>query len=218
MSTIASHRKVALTIHTRRYEVAASIFDHVYDDPFIPHAVTAEEETMMGILSVSDEEGKDRYFVKPANHAVLRALQTMESCEDIDEYEMYTEAELTTAPDPTYENGIDTPATVTIAYDESVVTGMDNTTTTLTWRTDDPGLLTMLREGELSTAMTFRAHHRVTCVYETPYMPFDIAIHALTVDNRLLTDGILHLDYIIELRGAAGERCEMTVKLKDLCK
>ena len=46
-------------------------------------------------------------------------------------------------------------------------------------------------------------------------MPFSIGIHALTVDNRLDTEGILKLDYIIEIKGARAERCEMVMKVQE---
>ena len=51
--------------------------------------------------------------------------------------------------------------------------------------------------------------------YETPYMPFSIGVHALTVDNRLDTEGILKLDYIIEIKGGCAERCEMTMTIRE---
>ena len=73
----------------------------------------------------------------------------------------------------------------------------------------------MLRTGMVSTAMTFKAHHRSICTYETPYMPFSIGVHALTVDNRLDSEGVLKLDYIIEIKGARAERCEMTMIIKE---
>ena len=40
-------------------------------------------------------------------------------------------------------------------------------------------------------------------------MPFQIGIHALTVDNRLDTEGVLLLDYLIEIKGGVAERCTM---------
>ena len=102
-----------------------------------------------------------------------------------------------------------------IRYDETELTGMEGAHSTITYRTADPGLVTMIRTGMVSTALTFKAHHRAICTYDTPYMPFSIGIHALTVDNRLDTDGELKLDYIIEIRGARAERCEMVMKITE---
>ena len=105
--------------------------------------------------------------------------------------------------------------TVSVSYDETELTGMAGARSTVTYRTSDRGLVTMLRTGMVSTAMTFKAHHRAICTYDTPYMPFSIGIHALTVDNRLDTEGELRLDYIIEIRGARAERCEMVMKIRE---
>ena len=105
--------------------------------------------------------------------------------------------------------------TVTVSYEESDLTGMEGSTSTVTYRTDDRGLVTMIRSGAVRTAMTFRAHTRSICTYETPYMPFEIGVHALIVDNRLDTDGELRLDYIIEIRGGCAERCTMLMKIHD---
>ena len=103
----------------------------------------------------------------------------------------------------------------TVRYDETELTGMAGARSTVTYRTADRGLVSMIRSGPVSTAMTFKAHHRAICTYETPYMPFSIGIHALTVDNRLDTEGTLKLDYIIEIKGARAERCEMEMKIQE---
>jgi len=47
-------------------------------------------------------------------------------------------------------------------------------------------------------------------------MPFEICVYAREVDNRLLQDGILELDYIIELRGAQAERTKFTMEIRTL--
>ena len=107
------------------------------------------------------------------------------------------------------------PRRVELVYEEGELTGMAGARSTVTYRTADRGLVSMIRSGLVSTAMTFKAHHRAICTYETPYMPFSIGIHALTVDNRLDTEGVLKLDYIIEIRGARAERCEMTMKIQE---
>ena len=120
---------------------------------------------------------------------------------------------MTVTPDAGFT---ETPSyTIAVTYDETELTGMAGARSTVTYRTADRGLVSMIRSGPVSTAMTFKAHHRAICTYETPYMPFSIGIHALTVDNRLDTEGILKLDYIIEIKGARAERCEMTMKIQE---
>ena len=205
---------VRITMTSERYEVAASLFDSVFgdladvvgDQP--PTPVSSSEEMMMGIFA---DGSADDYFVKPADPAVLRAKKTGEPTEAIEQIDLITEGILTIVPDQGYTD--EPSSTVTISYDETELTGMEGARSTITYRTCEPGLVTMIRTGMVSTALTFKAHHHAICTYDTPYMPFSIGIHALIVDNRLDTDGELKLDYIIEIRGARAERCEMTMKI-----
>ena len=101
----------------------------------------------------------------------------------------------------------------TYSYDETEVTGMDGSTTSVTYMADRPELVTMLREGAVSTALVFEEGKRHHCVYQTPYMPFQICVHTLKVDNRLDTERTLFLDYIIEIRGARAERTKFSMEI-----
>ena len=203
---------VRISIFSERYEIAASLFESVYGEqladgdkaPGSLRATAPEEELMLGILP----DGENDYFVKPADPAVLRAQRSGEKNDAIEQLEFYTEGELDVVKCDGEQAG-----TVVLSYAESELTGMDGTISTVTFRTDDPGLVTMLRSGAVKTALTFRAHHRAICTYDTPYMPFQVGIHALIVDNRLLEDGELILDYIIEIKGGCAERCSMRVNI-----
>ncbi len=214
-------KHIRITMTSERYEVAASLFDSVFGDladqvggNVPPTPMTPAEELLMGIFSddLSDDSGNS-YFVKPADPAVTRAKATGEETDAIEKIDLITEGLMTVTPDGGFTE--EPSYTVAITYDETELTGMAGARSTVTYRTADRGLVTMLRTGMVSTAMTFKAHHRAICTYETPYMPFSIGIHALTVDNRLDTEGILKLDYIIEIRGARAERCEMTMKIQE---
>ena len=194
---------VRLRMVSQRYAVAASLFETVFrriagmsDMP--PMEAAPEDELMLGILDNPDSESG--YYVKPAPPDPEESAPAEGGA---DRLELYTEGHMTVEPSPTGAE------IVSIHYDESELTGMDGAHTTLLFHTDDAGLVSLMRSGAVTTAMTFRAHCRALCVYETPFMPFQVGIHCLTVDNRLLTDGILKLDYIIEIRGARAERCEM---------
>ena len=203
-------KHIRITMTSERYEVAASLFDSVYgdvaDQP--PRPVSSVEEMLMGIFT---DDLSDDYFVKPADPAVIRAKKTGEETDAIEKIDLITEGVLTVIPDGAYT---EKPSyTVSVTYDETELTGMAGARSTVTYRTCDRGLVSMVRSGMVSTALTFKAHHRAICTYDTPYMPFTIGIHALTVDNRLDTEGELRLDYIIEIRGARAERCEMTMKI-----
>ena len=207
------HIRISMT--SERYEVAASLFDSVFGDlaEQAPQPVSSAEEMLMGIFADDFSDSGSNYFVRPADPAVLRAKQTGEETEAIEKIDLITEGILTITPDGSFTE--EPSYTVSIGYDETELTGMEGARSTITYRTADRGLVTMLRTGMVSTAMTFKAHHRAICTYETPYMPFSIGIHALTVDNRLDTEGILKLDYIIEIKGARAERCEMEMKIQE---
>ena len=220
MEATLKHIRIIMT--SERYEVAASLFDSVFgdlaesvgDQPLQP--VSSAEEMIMGIFAddlSDDRSGEPSYYVKPADPAVLRAKKLGEENDAIEKIDLITEGILTITPDKGFTE--EPSYTVSIGYDETELTGMAGARSTITYRTADRGLVTMLRTGMVSTAMTFKAHHRAICTYDTPYMPFSIGIHALTVDNRLDTEGVLKLDYIIEIRGARAERCEMTMKIQE---
>ncbi len=200
---------VRLSIHTRRYEAAISLFDSFFDGdgPHAPTPATPDEERSLGIYPFG---GDGDFFVKPADPTLLRPLKDGKRAENIEEMDIITEARMSVLPDPTTPGA----ETVVILYEETEISGMEGTTSTITYRTDDPGLVTMLRSGTVKTALSFRAHHRTLCIYDTPYMPFSVGIHAITVDNRLLSDGLLILDYLIEIKGGVAERCTMTISMK----
>lgn len=219
MKKNTTERPVRIAILSERYEVAASLFESVYTDTLRDASMQSalrhlspEEEMLLGIFADEDDpDGEENFFVKPADPAVLNAMRTGSETDAIEKIEIYSEGVLTVTSDGSFS---ETPSqTVSISYDETELTGMEGATSTVTYRTADPGLVTMLRTGTVNTAMTFKAHHRAICTYDTPYMPLQVGIHALTVDNRLDTDGELTLDYIIEIRGARAERCTMTMKI-----
>jgi uncharacterized beta-barrel protein YwiB (DUF1934 family) len=100
-----------------------------------------------------------------------------------------------------------------IYYDESEVTGMEGASTSISFDLSDKGIVTMLREGSVSTALVFESGRRHHCLYKTPYMPFEVCVNTLSVDNRLEEDGTLFLDYLIEIRGAKAERTKFEMKI-----
>ena len=102
---------------------------------------------------------------------------------------------------------------VEIVYDEGELSGMEGSRTTISYAKNDPKTVSMIRTGAVSTVLVFERGVRHLCTYETPYMPFQIGVFSLSVDNRLESDGTIVLDYLIEIRGAQAERCKMTMKV-----
>ncbi|MBR0443427.1 MAG: DUF1934 domain-containing protein [Clostridia bacterium] len=108
-----------------------------------------------------------------------------------------------------------------LTYEETELTGMEGTQSQLSFRFAERGLVTMLRTGAVKTALVFEKGKRHLCVYQTPYMPFEVCVYTLKVDNRLMmggdrADGVLELDYIVEIHGARAERCRMRLEIKEM--
>ena len=209
---------VRIRLNAQRYEVSASLFDVMLKNAIDPRhtmgeddiqAASPEEEMLMGITE--DEDSESEAFVRPLSPETLRSLlsETKENTPDdgIDRMEILSEGYLLLSP---IQDGNQE---VTITYDETELTGMEGAHSTITFCTDEPDLVHLIRGGSVTTAMTFKPHHRAICVYQTPYMPFQVGIHCLGVVNTFAKDGIIQLDYIIEIKGAQAERCSMTVEV-----
>ncbi len=108
-------------------------------------------------------------------------------------------------------NGIkkDENGRIELLYDETELTGMEGSTTSISFSEAEPELITMVREGSVSTALVFEEGKRHHCVYKTPYMPFEVCVHTLKVVNKIETERSLYIDYIIEIRGAKAERTKL---------
>lgn len=102
---------------------------------------------------------------------------------------------------------------IEIVYAEDSSTGLDGSETAVSYAKNNSGVVTMIREGAVSTALVFEAGKRHHSVYRTPFMPFTVCVHTLTVSNRIESDGTLELDYIVEIRGAQAERTRFKLEL-----
>lgn len=116
--------------------------------------------------------------------------------------EMFSEGELYIMPDR-----------VIIAYDESELTGMEGSHTQVRFEKNAPELVTMMRSGSVNTILVFEEGKRHICTYQTPYMPFEICVFTKKVNNTLLENGVIDLDYIVEIRGAQAERTQFKIEI-----
>jgi uncharacterized beta-barrel protein YwiB (DUF1934 family) len=96
-----------------------------------------------------------------------------------------------------------------LSYTESADSDMAGSETQISFHRASPGTVTLLRSGDVRTALVFEQGVRHRCAYTTPFMPFEVGVHCLTVKNMLAEGGSLILDYIIEIRGGEAERCKM---------
>ena len=104
---------------------------------------------------------------------------------------------------------------ISISYDESEATGMEGSTTTVTFLKTDPTIVSMIRQGLVSTTLVFESGKRHHCLYKTPFMPFEICVRTIKVSNSLLGVGALSIDYVVEIRGAKAERTKFSMQILD---
>ena len=104
---------------------------------------------------------------------------------------------------------------VEFSYDETELTGMEGAKTAISFSEDEPALVTMVRTGSVSTALVFESGKRHHCVYKTPYMPFEVCVHTVKVENDIKEKHSLFIDYIIEIRGAKAERTRLELTYFD---
>ena len=102
---------------------------------------------------------------------------------------------------------------ISISYDESEATGMEDSITTITFLKNEPAIVSMIREGMVSTTLVFENEKRHHCLYKTPFMPFEICVRTIKVSNAILGIGALSLDYVVEIRGAQAERTKFTMQI-----
>lgn len=100
-----------------------------------------------------------------------------------------------------------------LSYDETEVTGMEGSRTAVSFATAQEAIVSMIREGMVSTVLVFEEGKRHHCVYNTPIMPFEVCVHTIKVENKLLDEGTLDLDYIVEIRGARAERTKFRMEI-----
>ena len=100
---------------------------------------------------------------------------------------------------------------VYITYREGELSGMGRTTTVLSFDKKEQDVLTLTRSGGVRTAMVFEKGKRHLSLYETPIMPFELALYTKTVENTLTENGALHLLYTVELKGGDPEENDFSL-------
>ena len=97
-------------------------------------------------------------------------------------------------------------------YEESEISGMDGTTTTLVIKDD---VLVLEREGSTSTRMEFKKGEDVISLYNTPYGMMNINISTKELDIDMDEDGgVIYTKYVLGLEGQQGITTELKVKIR----
>ena len=102
-----------------------------------------------------------------------------------------------------------------IAYDETEITGMGESKTEISFMQGDPTVISVMRTGDVRTALVIEQGVRHICTYDTPVMPFEVCTYARKAVNTITEDGgEMHLDYIVEIHGALAQRTLLDVVLR----
>ena len=185
-------KKVMIKISSKCEELAEPLFERFlgeenFEDGDFDTIDYALEEALKRIADVEFDFSKDEE--KPEDDGII---------------EIYTEGRLRV-----------TPERVSLTYEETEITGMEGAKTTVSFLKSQPDLVTMSRIGSVNTALVFEPKKRHICSYTTPYMPFEICVRTIAMDNRIENDGELSLEYVIEIRGAAAEHNTLFMKIFD---
>ena len=97
-------------------------------------------------------------------------------------------------------------------YEESEISGMDGTTTTLVIKDD---VLVLERVRSTSTRMEFKKGEDVISLYNTPYGMMNINISTKELDIDMDEDGgVIYTKYVLGLEGQPGITTELKVKIR----
>lgn len=168
-----------------------------------------KRNVMIDILTSRIEMNLSLFAEEPENEEAEEVSQSFEEMlknvtgEMPEPTEMLMEGKLLTS---TYR--------VELVYAESELTGMQGSLTAIGFDRANPDLVSMIRTGPVRTAMTFEEGKRHICLYNTPFSEFEVCVRTIKVNNRLLEENKLELDYLIEIHGAQAEHCKMTVTVR----
>ncbi len=112
---------------------------------------------------------------------------------------------------------VDDAGNVEISYIEgdNADNGLEGTDVKLLFNKENPAFVTMVREGVMSTVLAFSRGRRSRSVYNTPYMPFNLIVNTLEVENNIFSDGTIYLNYLMEIEGLSSQRTTIRIKIRD---
>ncbi|MBR2453328.1 MAG: DUF1934 domain-containing protein [Clostridia bacterium] len=117
---------------------------------------------------------------------LLKTLQSAEGEEETNEIELQTKGKFAKRNGKFY-----------IVYEESELTGFENTTTTIKVEENS---VSMIRHGKYNTKMEFRLGEKSLCNYQTPYGAIPVGVNPVLIENNLGADGgDIKLEYILDI-------------------
>ena len=122
-----------------------------------------------------------------------------------DEIELYTEAVMR----------MDESGCIEIEYYENADDDMMRTLSKIVFYDHAPEIVSMTKEGAMQAFLSFEAGKTHVCTYDTPFMSFKIYVDSKAVDNRLLDEGHLHLNYVLNFADNPPQHFILDIDLKD---
>ncbi len=130
----------------------------------------------------------------------LKTLQSADGEELTDEIELQTKGTFAQKNGKFY-----------IVYEESELTGFEDTTTTIKVSGD---AVSMTRKGKYNSRMEFRLGEKCLCSYNTPFGVIPVGVNPISVENNLSDEGgNLAIEYILDIdnRDYLTNRLKLTV-------
>ena len=148
---------------------------------------------------------------------LLIAEGLFEETEDVDGEQMALPDAESSGPEELLIEGrlVTNAERVELLYDESELSGMQGSVTTIGFARNAPELISMNRTGTVLTSLVFEEGKRHFSVYDTIFSSFQVCVRTLHVENKLLEEGHIDIEYLIEIHGAQAERCKMNIRVRD---
>lgn len=116
----------------------------------------------------------------------LKTLQSIEGEEETNEIELQTKGKFSEKNGKFY-----------VIYEESELTGFEDTTTTIKISPQD---ITMTRSGKFNSKMIFQQGEKRLCNYETPYGVIPVGVNPIVMKNNLNSDGgSVYIEYVLDI-------------------
>jgi uncharacterized beta-barrel protein YwiB (DUF1934 family) len=130
----------------------------------------------------------------------LKTLQNVEGSDKTDEIELQTKGRFAEKNGKFY-----------IIYEESELTGFEDTTTTIKVSED---AVSMTRSGKYNSKMVFRRGEKCLCNYATPYGVIPVGVNPVLLESKLSSEGgNVSIEYILDIdnREYLKNRLNLTV-------
>lgn len=130
----------------------------------------------------------------------LKTIQNVDGTDEANEIELKTKGKFAEKNGKFY-----------IIYEESELTGFEDTTTTIKVSED---AVSMTRSGKYNSKMVFKRGEKCLCSYKTPYGVIPVGINPVVLESKLNDEGgKVNIEYILDFdnREYLKNRLDLTV-------